>query len=73
MGVIEFGELERSAIIDLPLSDVGLIDLRRFLLAHEHDIANSMNDFDNLRIIFFDVFHRRPEYSFENVVRNGVK
>ena len=33
-------------------------DLRTYLLYHEDDIAIGINDFDDLRTVFFDVFKR---------------
>ena len=35
--------------------------LGRYLLDHEHDIADSENDFGELLSVFIDVFRREPK------------
>jgi len=35
-------------------------NLRDYLLYHENDIANDINDFADLRLVFIEILNRKP-------------
>jgi hypothetical protein len=47
------------------LSDEAQKDLDAYLLNHESDIANDINDFGDLKRVFIDSFWREPKKETE--------
>lgn len=43
-------------------------DLKKYLLSHEEDIADSINDFGELTNMFIGIFDRKPKSPFKDAL-----
>jgi len=45
----------------LKMTEMAAEPLYKYLLSHEQDIANQMNDYGDLLSVFVYIFYRQPE------------